>query len=124
MTDGMASMLDAAGEELADALRDAMDPLWYRLGPDAALGLPIGDTLLSMTRRMARGQPMFSSDRGHISDHDATSARRVTFIRRPHRLRIFPVPLTAGSRRTTPEDLFSRHAATTSPSAWGELSMR
>jgi hypothetical protein len=26
--------LDAAGDELAEALRDAMDPLWYRLGPD------------------------------------------------------------------------------------------
>ena len=36
------------------------------LVPIVALGLPIGDTLLSMTRRMVRGQPMFSSDRGHI----------------------------------------------------------
>ena len=36
------------------------------LVPLVALGLPIGDTLLSMTRRTIRGQPMFSSDRGHI----------------------------------------------------------
>ncbi len=36
------------------------------LVPIVALGLPIGDTLLAMTRRMVRGQPMFSSDRGHI----------------------------------------------------------
>jgi UDP-GlcNAc:undecaprenyl-phosphate GlcNAc-1-phosphate transferase len=31
-----------------------------------ALGLPIGDTLLSMTRRAVRGAPLFRSDRGHI----------------------------------------------------------
>jgi UDP-GlcNAc:undecaprenyl-phosphate GlcNAc-1-phosphate transferase len=36
------------------------------LVPLVALGLPIGDTLLAMTRRTVRGQPMFSSDRGHI----------------------------------------------------------
>ena len=36
------------------------------LVPLVALGLPIGDTLLAMTRRMVRGQPMFASDRGHI----------------------------------------------------------
>ena len=36
------------------------------LVPIVALGLPIGDTLLAMTRRMVRGQPMFASDRGHI----------------------------------------------------------
>ena len=36
------------------------------LVPLVALGLPIGDTLLAMTRRMVRGQPMFSSDAGHI----------------------------------------------------------
>jgi len=36
------------------------------LVPIVALGLPIGDTLLSMARRTLRGQPMFSSDRGHI----------------------------------------------------------
>ena len=36
------------------------------LVPIVALGLPIGDTLLAMTRRMVRGQPMFSSDQGHI----------------------------------------------------------
>ncbi len=36
------------------------------LVPIVALGLPIGDTLLAMTRRAARGQPVFSSDRGHI----------------------------------------------------------
>ena len=34
--------------------------------PIVALALPIGDTLLAMTRRMARGQPLFSSDRGHL----------------------------------------------------------
>ncbi len=34
------------------------------LVPLVALGLPIGDTLLAMTRRTVRGQPMFSSDRG------------------------------------------------------------
>ena len=34
--------------------------------PIVALGLPIGDTLLSMTRRAVRGQPLFHSDRGHI----------------------------------------------------------
>jgi hypothetical protein len=26
--------LDAAGDDHADALRDAMDPLWYELGPE------------------------------------------------------------------------------------------
>jgi UDP-GlcNAc:undecaprenyl-phosphate GlcNAc-1-phosphate transferase len=36
------------------------------LVPIVALGLPIGDTLLAMTRRTVRGQPMFASDRGHI----------------------------------------------------------
>jgi UDP-GlcNAc:undecaprenyl-phosphate GlcNAc-1-phosphate transferase len=34
--------------------------------PIVALALPIGDTLLAMTRRMVRGQPVFSSDRSHI----------------------------------------------------------
>ncbi len=36
------------------------------LAPIVALGLPIGDTLLSMTRRALRGVPMFHSDSGHI----------------------------------------------------------
>ncbi len=36
------------------------------LVPLVALGLPIGDTLLAMTRRVVRGQPVFASDRGHI----------------------------------------------------------
>ena len=36
------------------------------LVPIVALGLPIGDTLLSITRRAARGQPIFHSDRGHF----------------------------------------------------------
>jgi UDP-GlcNAc:undecaprenyl-phosphate/decaprenyl-phosphate GlcNAc-1-phosphate transferase len=36
------------------------------LVPIVALGLPIGDTLLSMTRRAVRGAPLFHSDRGHI----------------------------------------------------------
>ena len=36
------------------------------LVPIVALGLPIGDTLLAMTRRVVRGQSVFSSDRGHI----------------------------------------------------------
>jgi UDP-GlcNAc:undecaprenyl-phosphate/decaprenyl-phosphate GlcNAc-1-phosphate transferase len=36
------------------------------LVPIVALALPIGDTLLAMTRRMVRGQPVFSSDRSHI----------------------------------------------------------
>ena len=36
------------------------------LVPIVALGLPIGDTLLSITRRAVRGQPLFRSDRGHI----------------------------------------------------------
>src|SRR5574342_1432187 len=30
------------------------------------LGLPIGDTLLSIVRRAVRGAPIFHSDRGHI----------------------------------------------------------
>ncbi len=34
--------------------------------PVVALGLPIGDTLLSMTRRAIRGAPLFHSDKGHI----------------------------------------------------------
>ncbi len=34
--------------------------------PIVALGLPIGDTLLSIARRAVRGQPLFHSDRGHI----------------------------------------------------------
>ena len=34
--------------------------------PIVALGLPIGDTLLSITRRAVRGVPLFHSDRGHI----------------------------------------------------------
>jgi UDP-GlcNAc:undecaprenyl-phosphate GlcNAc-1-phosphate transferase len=36
------------------------------LVPIIALGLPITDTLLAMTRRAARGVPMFRGDRGHI----------------------------------------------------------
>jgi UDP-GlcNAc:undecaprenyl-phosphate GlcNAc-1-phosphate transferase len=36
------------------------------LVPIVALGLPIGDTLLAMTRRVVRGQPVFASDAGHI----------------------------------------------------------
>jgi UDP-GlcNAc:undecaprenyl-phosphate GlcNAc-1-phosphate transferase len=36
------------------------------LVPIVALSVPIGDTLLAMTRRAVRGQPVFSSDRGHI----------------------------------------------------------
>ncbi len=36
------------------------------LVPIVALGLPIGDTLLSITRRAVRGQPLFHSDRGHF----------------------------------------------------------
>ena len=36
------------------------------LVPIVALGLPIGDTLVSMARRALRGQPVFVSDRGHI----------------------------------------------------------
>jgi UDP-GlcNAc:undecaprenyl-phosphate GlcNAc-1-phosphate transferase len=34
--------------------------------PIVALGLPIGDTLLAMVRRAARGQPIFAADRGHV----------------------------------------------------------
>jgi UDP-GlcNAc:undecaprenyl-phosphate/decaprenyl-phosphate GlcNAc-1-phosphate transferase len=36
------------------------------LVPIVALGIPIGDTLLSMGRRWLRGVPMFQADRGHI----------------------------------------------------------
>lgn len=36
------------------------------LAPLFALGYPIFDTLLAVARRMARGQPLFSSDRDHI----------------------------------------------------------
>jgi UDP-GlcNAc:undecaprenyl-phosphate GlcNAc-1-phosphate transferase len=36
------------------------------LVPVVLLGLPIGDTLLSMARRALRGVPMFSADRGHV----------------------------------------------------------
>ncbi len=36
------------------------------LVPMVALALPIGDTLLAMGRRAARGVPMFLGDRGHI----------------------------------------------------------
>ena len=36
------------------------------LVPIVALGLPIGDTLLAMTRRAARGQSIFSADRSHV----------------------------------------------------------
>jgi UDP-GlcNAc:undecaprenyl-phosphate/decaprenyl-phosphate GlcNAc-1-phosphate transferase len=34
--------------------------------PIVALAVPIGDTLIAMTRRVLRGQPVFSGDRGHI----------------------------------------------------------
>jgi UDP-GlcNAc:undecaprenyl-phosphate/decaprenyl-phosphate GlcNAc-1-phosphate transferase len=34
--------------------------------PILVLGIPIGDTLLSMGRRALRGVPMFGADRGHI----------------------------------------------------------
>jgi UDP-GlcNAc:undecaprenyl-phosphate GlcNAc-1-phosphate transferase len=34
--------------------------------PIIALGVPITDTLLAMTRRAIKGAPMFSADRGHI----------------------------------------------------------
>jgi UDP-GlcNAc:undecaprenyl-phosphate/decaprenyl-phosphate GlcNAc-1-phosphate transferase len=36
------------------------------LVPIVALGIPIGDTLLSMARRWMRGVPVFQADRGHI----------------------------------------------------------
>jgi UDP-GlcNAc:undecaprenyl-phosphate/decaprenyl-phosphate GlcNAc-1-phosphate transferase len=36
------------------------------LVPILALGVPIADTLFAMTRRAARGAPLFSADRGHI----------------------------------------------------------
>ncbi len=36
------------------------------LAPIVALGLPIGDTLLAMIRRAARGRPMFHADREHV----------------------------------------------------------
>jgi UDP-GlcNAc:undecaprenyl-phosphate/decaprenyl-phosphate GlcNAc-1-phosphate transferase len=36
------------------------------LVPIVALGIPIGDTLLSMGRRWIRGTPVFGADRGHI----------------------------------------------------------
>ncbi len=36
------------------------------LVPIVALGLPIGDTLLSIARRAVRGAPLFHSDRGHV----------------------------------------------------------
>jgi len=36
------------------------------LAPVVALGLPIGDTLLAMIRRLLRGRPMFQADREHI----------------------------------------------------------
>jgi UDP-GlcNAc:undecaprenyl-phosphate GlcNAc-1-phosphate transferase len=36
------------------------------LTPVVALGLPIGDTLLAMLRRLLRGRPMFQADREHI----------------------------------------------------------
>jgi UDP-GlcNAc:undecaprenyl-phosphate GlcNAc-1-phosphate transferase len=36
------------------------------LVPIVALALPIGHTLLALTRRMVRGQPVFSSDRGRL----------------------------------------------------------
>lgn len=36
------------------------------LAPVVALGLPIGDTLLAITRRAARGQPVLVADRGHV----------------------------------------------------------
>ena len=34
--------------------------------PVVSLGLPVLDTLLAITRRFLRGQPIFSADRGHI----------------------------------------------------------
>jgi len=36
------------------------------LAPVVALGLPIGDTLLAMLRRLLRGRPMFHADREHV----------------------------------------------------------
>lgn len=36
------------------------------LAPVVALGLPIGDTLLAMSRRALRGRPVFKADREHI----------------------------------------------------------
>jgi UDP-GlcNAc:undecaprenyl-phosphate GlcNAc-1-phosphate transferase len=36
------------------------------LVPILGLGFPIADTLFAMTRRAARGAPLFSADRGHI----------------------------------------------------------
>jgi UDP-GlcNAc:undecaprenyl-phosphate GlcNAc-1-phosphate transferase len=36
------------------------------LAPVVALGLPIGDTLLAMLRRLVRGRPMFHADREHV----------------------------------------------------------
>jgi len=44
--------------------------------PILALGVPIGDTLLSMGRRALRGAPIFSADRGHI--HHRLLARGFT----------------------------------------------
>jgi UDP-GlcNAc:undecaprenyl-phosphate GlcNAc-1-phosphate transferase len=34
--------------------------------PMLALGIPIADTLIAMTRRAFRGAPLFSADRGHL----------------------------------------------------------
>jgi UDP-GlcNAc:undecaprenyl-phosphate GlcNAc-1-phosphate transferase len=36
------------------------------VAPVVALGLPIGDTLLAMVRRLLRGRPVFQADREHI----------------------------------------------------------
>jgi UDP-GlcNAc:undecaprenyl-phosphate/decaprenyl-phosphate GlcNAc-1-phosphate transferase len=51
---------------LAAMLQTLAEGRWLILGTIVALSVPIGDTLLAMTRRVVRGQPVFSSDRGHI----------------------------------------------------------
>jgi UDP-GlcNAc:undecaprenyl-phosphate GlcNAc-1-phosphate transferase len=52
------------------------------LVPIVALGLPIGDTLLAMTRRAARGQSIFSADRSHVHHRllDMGLSHRATVI--------------------------------------------
>ena len=52
------------------------------LVPIVALGLPIGDTLLSMFRRAVRGQRVFAGDRRHIHHRlmDAGLSQRATVL--------------------------------------------
>jgi len=79
------------------------------LVPVVALGLPIGDTLLSMARRTLRGAPVFQADRGHIH-------HRLLSLGLTHRqavLSLYAVAVVLGSAAVAIATTRSAHVAAT-----------